>query len=188
MKKIVLLIVVFIIAACSCDETETRQTAERYWQSIKDGKLDDAKSLSINFQNLVETNMPGIASFEIGEVLLGDNEAHVKTLVSSGTEQAREVITILKKMDGEWKVDHQETFRDFQEFDVSALLNKLGSSMKKNIADFAEQMGSQIKGSVEEFGQELSTKMKESADSLEESIEQMKEENKKDDMSDKELL
>lgn len=188
MKKIALLIFVFIVASCSCDKTETKQTAERYWQSIKEGKLDDARSLSINFQNLVEAKVPGITSFEIGEVLLGEDEAHVKTLVSSGKEQAREIITILKKMDGEWKVDHQETFRDFQEFDVSALLNKLGSSMKENIADFAERMGAQIKGSVEEFGQELSTKLRESADSLEGSIERIKEKNAKNEMSDKELL
>lgn len=184
----------FGLSACLPAAEEPKAIADKYWQNLQAGKLEEAKNLvsssagTNNEQTMLQHSNHIVNSSQI----LNEN---TKTIVSTTivttnptTNQTHKQTfdTVLVLKDGQWKVDLDQTKTPppptNYEQELEQLSENLNQSMKQNMESIDEsiQEGMQIfnealRDGSKEMGESLLQMMNKLNESMKESIDKMKE-------------
>lgn len=170
----VLVIALTAFGLSGCFSAKPEQVAENYWQAIMAGDEAGAKSLSI------DTNEEGLETFiqpadgsrvEFGEATITDDTATIATRLTWTDDQYETTFpiqTVLKKVDGDWKVDTAETRKIFIAAVYDSTLNGLQKAFEETASEF-RRLGEELLGTV-------ATELTEAAKELEEDAEEAKSE------------
>ncbi len=174
MKKISLSTLFFALAfslllLSGCLSRSPEATAKQYWEAIMTGDETKAKTLVIDSEeNGLETFIhPSDGSnVEFGEATVVDDSASVETTLTWADDQydtTFNIETILKKSDGEWKVDTAETRRIFVTAVYNSTLNGLQKAFESTASEF-RRLGEELLGSVASELTEATKELEEGAE------------------------
>ena len=144
MKSILIIsLALFLSTACAETIDSPRQVAEKYWNALRTGDLDTARSL---VSKATQQNLDTYLALEpdqktsLGEINLGDELTTVATIIypnNAEPEAQHELETVLILENGQWKIDAARTQAPIaisaNEEELEKLAKQLSESMKENI-------------------------------------------------------
>jgi hypothetical protein len=188
-KLLVTLVPLLTLTACLQQAEDPREVADQYWQALKNGDTETARSLvSSNSQRAFDNYIaaPAEERTDIGEINLGTEQTTVITIIypEAGAPDDFETFdTVMVIEDGEWKVDAERTIIPRpapSDRELEELKDQLSESMEKNLESVEEAMNEGLKlldealreGS-KDMGETMLKGMEEMNRALRESIEEM---------------
>ncbi len=203
MKKLFLTIsATMLLSACLHQADDPRDIASRYWQALKSGDNESARSLvSTNSQQAFDSYIakPADEKTAIGEVNLGSEQTTIITIVypEDGTGDEFDTFdTVLVLEDGRWKIDAERTIIPRpapSDRELDALADQLSDSMQENMDSIEEAMQEGMKMLDEalregsrDMGESMLKGMEEMNRALRESIEEMQRRHQQDKENEKE--
>ena len=180
---------VLLLSGCINQAKNPREVAERYWQALKNGDTETARSLVSN--GSVEAfdayaALPADRKTAIGEINLGTEQATILTIVypqGEDPEEFESFDTVMVMEDGAWKIDAARTIVPRpapSERELEELADELSDSMQENIDSVEEAMkqglellDEALREGSRDMGESMLKGMEEMNRALQESIEQM---------------
>jgi len=190
LQKILLTLVPLLtLTGCLQAAEDPREVANQYWQALKSGDTETARSLvSSNSQQAFDNYVaaPADEKTDIGEINLGTEQTTVITIIypEGGAPDDFETFdTVMVIEDGQWKVDAERTIIPRpapSDRELEQLKDQLSESMEENIESVEEAMNEGLKlldealreGS-KDMGESMLKGMEEMNRVLRESIEEM---------------
>ena len=180
---------ILLLSACIDKAQDPRDVAERYWQALKNGDTETARSLvSSGSVEAFEAYaaLPDDRKTAIGEINLGTEQATILTIVYPAGEKPEDFETfetVMVMEDGTWKIDAARTVVPRpppSERELEELADELSDSMQENIDSMEEAMkqGLQmldeaLREGSRDLGESMLKGMEEMNRALQESIDQM---------------
>lgn len=152
MKKILLAGLLISLVSCGLFNPGPGTVAKKFWSAMQSGEFEKARELitpdSMHAFSEIKSEDIRIDSFELGEVLEGENNSYVMvTLVSPDFNQSFK--TALKKVNDQWKVDFKETSAEL----TRAQIREMGDSFRQGIENAGQELAEQLKGAAEAMKQ-----------------------------------
>jgi hypothetical protein len=189
MKKSAIMLSSLLLAACINQTQDPRDVATLYWQALKNGDTEAARSLVSS--DSVEAfdayaALPADRKTAIGEVNLGAEQTTILTIVYPQAESPDDFDTfdtVLVMENGVWKIDASRTIVPRpppSERELEELAEQLSDSMRHNIDSIEEAMkeGLQVldealREGSRDLGESMLKGMEEMNRALQESVEQL---------------
>ena len=189
MKSLSILIISVLLSACMHEAENPRDVASRYWQALKSGDNDTARSLVSSdsrqaFDEYIAA--PDDQKTAIGEINLGAEQTTVITIIypgGNGPDDFDTFDTVMVMEDGHWKIDLARTNVPRPpptDRELDELADQLSESMQDNIDSLEEAMndGMQmlddaLREGSRDMGESMLKGMEELNRALRESIENM---------------
>lgn len=189
MKYLPTLFLSFFLTACMHQADDPREVASSYWQALKNGDNETARSLvSTESQQAFDdyTALPADSKTAIGNVSLGTEKTTIITLVypdGNVPDDFDTFDTVLVMEDGKWRIDAERTIIPRpapSDRELDELADQLSESMQENIDSLEEAMNEGMKLLDEalregsrDMGESMLKGMEEMNRALRESIEEM---------------
>ncbi len=190
-KFLIIFFTTAIVAACTPVAENPRDVAAQYWQALKRGDTETARSfVSLDSQQSFDEylTLPPDQQTAIGEINLGTQQTIVVTIIypeGNAPDDYRAFDTVMVLENGQWKIDATQSFippsskpagRELEE-----MAEQLSESMQKNIDSMEDAMAEgmrllndALREGSKEMGESMLRGMEELNESMQESIEQMK--------------
>jgi hypothetical protein len=188
-KLLFIVVPLLTLAGCLQAAEDPRDVANQYWQALKNGDTEAARSLvSSNSQQAFDNYLaaPADEKTAIGEVNLGTQQTTVITIIypeGGAPDDFKTFDTVMVLEDGQWKIDVERTIIPRpapSDRELEQLKDQLSESMEKNLESVEEAMNEGLKlldealreGS-KDMGESMLKGMEEMNRALRESIEEM---------------
>ncbi len=191
MKRLLLtFFTVVLISACTQTADNPRSVAAQYWQALKQGDTETARSLvSANSQQAFDSYLvlPPEQQTAIGEINLGSQQTTVVTIIypeGNAPDDYRAFDTIMVLENGAWKIDATQSFippsskpagRELEEMaeQFSESMQENLDTMEDAMAEGMRMLNEVLREGSKEMGESMLKGMEELNESMQESIEQM---------------
>jgi hypothetical protein len=188
-KILVTLVPLLALTGCLQAAEDPREVASQYWQALKNGDTETARSLVSNnsrqaFDSYVAA--PADTKTDIGEINLGTEETTVITIVypeGGAPDDFDTFDTVMVIEDGKWKVDAERTIIPRpapSDRELEELKDQLSESMEENLESVEEAMNEglmlldeALREGSKDMGESMLKGMEEMNRALRESIEEM---------------
>ncbi len=160
-------IILLLTNACESEKTPA-QVTEIFWKAMAKNDLSLAKKYCNSAsQTVLDIQVTAFnqATFDLGKIIILDDQATVETLVSPTINKKSTFTTFLIKEDKHWKVDCQQSLKILLDNPFKAFfkqLNSLGESLNKQleqqiplIEKEINSFGNELKQQIDQFGKEL---------------------------------
>jgi hypothetical protein len=200
MKSLLIALLSLSATACMHQADDPREVASNYWQALKNGDGETARSLvSTDSRQAFDDYMalPTDRKTAIGSVSLGTEKTTIITLVypeGNAPDDFDTFDTVLVMEDGKWRIDAERTIIPRpapSDRELDELADQLSESMQENIDTLEEAMNEGMKlldEALREGSRDMSESMlkgmEEMNRALRESIEEMQKQ--RDESRDKE--
>jgi len=188
-KLLITLVPLLTLTGCLQAAEDPRDVANQYWQALKSGDTETARSMvSSNSQQAFDNYMaaPADEKTDVGEINLGTEQTTIITIIypEGGAPDDFETFdTVMVIEDGQWKVDAERTIIPRpapSDRELEELKDQLSDSMEENVESVEEAMNEGLKlldealreGS-KDMGESMLKGMEEMNRALRESIEEM---------------
>lgn len=188
-RPILSLLLCFSLVSCMQPADDPKTVADRYWQHIQTGNVNEAKKLvSTNSQGTLQDHTSRINSNT--QISNGATTTIVNTTITtvdpnSNYHHTETFNTVLVLQQGQWKIDLKNSLipptANVKQEDMQQLAEELSESMQENIESIDEAMNQgmhmlneALEDGSKEMGDSLLHLMNELNDSMQESIDRMK--------------
>ena len=188
-KLLIPLVPLLTLTACLNQASDPRKVAEQYWQAMKNGDTEIARTLvSESSQQDYDSYLalPVDERLAIGEINLGIEQTTIATTLYpdiTASEDYSTFDTVLVLENGKWKIDASQTVMPRpvpSDRELDELADELSESMQDNIDSMEDAMNEGLKmldkalreGS-KDLGESMLKGMEEMNRALRESIEDM---------------
>ena len=188
-QLLVISLLPIFLSACMHQAENPRDVASQYWQALKAGDNETARSLvSSNSRQSFDDYVaqPAEQRTPVGEVTLGKEQTTVVTVIypdGSAPDDFNTFDTVLVMENGHWKIDAAETVVPRpppSQRELDELADQLSESMQENIDTLEDAMNEGMKMLDEvlregsrDMGESMLKGMEEMNRALRESIEEM---------------
>ena len=190
-KLLIIFFTTLLISACTPVAENPRDVAAQYWQALKRGDIETARSfVSIDSQQSFDEylTLPPDQQTPIGEINLGAQQTIVVTIIypeGNAPDDYRAFDTVMVLENGQWKIDATKSFippsskpagRELEEMaeELSESMQKNLDSMEDAMAKGMRMLNDALREGSKEMGESLLRGMEELNESMQESIEQMR--------------
>jgi len=162
--------VLLLLQGCflSSEEQQVRETADRFWQAVLAGDMEQAKSLAswdtVQYLRYLHQQDFTPQRFETGELKVDGDTAEVATVLYGGDrgEMAIPVRTVLVRRDKAWQVDVRQSLGSMVNGAMGAVVNQLNDLVQQGLKGLDESLSKGIQG----LGQSLQDGMKQLEEDL----------------------
>lgn len=164
-----LMFMMLFIMGCNAKEATPESVAAEFWQAVIDKDMEKAKNMatwdSVDYLKYIRSGQLKPERYELGEVMHGDRNAVIETMLYSRPQgQASVKIpgkTALVSTEHGWRVDLKQT---------------IGSTLKETVGTVFDQLNNLMQEGLKGFDKQLSESVKEIGKALEKSAEELRDE------------
>jgi len=188
-RLLCLLLISFVLSACTQPADDPKTVADKYWQYMQTGNISEAEKLISTNSSLAlqkhSNRMNTNTQINSGEATTVINTTITTTDPNNNYRHTETFNTVLVLQQGQWKVDAEQSqipaAPDAKEKELQQLSEELSKSMQENIEsmDDAMNQGMQmlnetLRDGSKEMGDSLLHMMNELNATMQESIDKMK--------------